>query len=271
MRFEPPAPVRESNSAFMLSSLLPHPTSHPRFSPTIGPGEPGRSAHDRAERRLLAHVSRRCHAPIAEACRLSSVPPEFLAALTALESGGDPKAVRFEPAVYRHLRSLADGDSPAYSDIGSEAFAAEIEDMLHPKAGVFHAQHLTPDFSAAHRQQLAALDDEILRELASSWGFTQIMGYQMVGRRGTVRNLPDPAFHYHVALQLLAEFAHDYQLDLTCEFEELFRCWNTGRPYGSTADPDYVEKGLRLMELCRSLWLEEPPVADAEFQPAAEN
>lgn len=271
MRFEPPAPARETNSAFMLSSLLSHTTSHPRFSPTIGPGEPERSAHDRAERRLLAHVFHRCHAPIAEACRLSSVLPEFLAALTALESGGDPKAVRFEPAVYRHLRSLADGDSAAYRNIGSEVFAAEIEDVLHPKAGVFHAQHFTPEFSAAHRQQLATLDDEILRELASSWGFTQIMGYQMMGRRGTVRDLLDPAFHYHVALQLLAEFAHDYQLDLTCEFEELFRCWNTGRPYGSTSDPDYVEKGLRRMEHYRGLWLDEPPVTYAEFQSADEN
>jgi len=31
----------------------------------------------------------------------------------------------------------------------------------------------------------------------------------------------------------------------------LFRCWNTGRPDGKTADPAYVENGLRRMEIYR--------------------
>jgi len=33
----------------------------------------------------------------------------------------------------------------------------------------------------------------------------------------------------------------------------MFCCWNTGRPYGKTFDPDYVEKGLRRMRIYRQL------------------
>ena len=100
---------------------------------------------------------------------------------------------------------------------------------------------------------LARAQDEALRELATSWGFTQIMGYHMVGRPGTTRDLLEPSFHYRVALSLLAQFAATYQLDVAREFAEMFRCWNTGRPDGQTFDPEYVEKGLRRMELYREL------------------
>jgi len=40
---------------------------------------------------------------------------------------------------------------------------------------------------------------------------------------------------------------------LVDQFEELFRCWNTGRPYGKTYDPAYVETGLRRMTIYREL------------------
>jgi hypothetical protein len=82
------------------------------------------------------------------------------------------------------------------------------------------------------------------------------MGFHLIGRRGTVRDLLEPRFHYRLANQLLAEFAESYQLDLSREFEELFRCWNTGRPDGRTADPAYVENGLRRMEIYRGLMMQ---------------
>ncbi len=97
------------------------------------------------------------------------------------------------------------------------------------------------------------LEEEALRELATSWGYTQIMGYHMVGRQGTVRDLLEPRFHYGLAVRLLSEFAQEYQLDLMREFEEMFRCWNTGGPYGKTSDPAYVEKGLERLQLYREL------------------
>ena len=210
------------------------------------------------ERRLLERVCARCHAVISEVCAYSSVPAAFLGALVANESGGDPQAMRFEPAVYRHLKAVAEGRRAAYAGLSRRDFDAEIAEMLHPKAGSFHAVFLTPPFRAAHGRELAASRDEALRELATSWGFTQIMGYHLVGRSGTVRDLLEPRFHFHLALELLALFAERYQLDLAREFAEMFHCWNTGQPYGpprgpATSDPNYVAQGLRRMGIYRSI------------------
>lgn len=213
----------------------------------------GSVADAAAERRLVERVFARCHGVMAEACRYSSVLPEFLGALVANESGGNPQAVRFEPAVYRHLKAVAEGKRPTYAGLSRRDLDQELAEMLHPKAGAFHAVFLTGSFRTAHARELAASRDEALRELASSWGLTQIMGYHLVGRSGTVRDLREPRFHFRLALELLAQFAERYQLDLGCEFEEMFRCWNTGQPYGETFDPDYVEKGLRRVHIYRKL------------------
>jgi hypothetical protein len=206
-----------------------------------------------AERRLMERVFARCHGVIAESCRYSSVPPEFLGGLVANESGGNPQAVRFEPAVYRHLKAVAEGRRPTYAGLSRRDLDEEVAEMLHPKAGAFHAVFLTGAFRTTHARELAASHDEAVRELASSWGLTQIMGYHLVGRSGTVRDLLEPGFHFRLALELLAQFAERYQLDLRREFAEMFRCWNTGQPYGETFDPHYVEKGLRRVRIYRGL------------------
>ena len=239
-----------------------HPAGAPRMKPAepMPTTEPKRFERRRkAEEKLVAGVFDRCHAVIREACAWSSVPPEFLGALTANESGGDPKAARFEPAVYRHLKAVASGASPRYGGIRAEDLSAEIEEMLHPKSSEYHGRYLTPPFGANHQRALAALEEEALRELATSWGYTQIMGYHMVARGGTVRELLDPAFHFRMALDLLAEFAEGYQLDLGHEFEEMFRCWNTGQPYGKTYDPHYVERALQRMDIYREMAPAFPP------------
>ena len=123
--------------------------------------------------------------------------------------------------------------------------------MLHPKSDAYHGLYLTPPFGANHARELAACEDDALRELSTSWGYTQIMGYHMTSRGGTARDLLDPPRHFRVAIELLAEFAEAYQLDLAHEFEEMFRSWNTGRPYGATHDPGYVSNGLRRISLYR--------------------
>ena len=205
----------------------------------------------RIELRMIRRVQARCGAAMREACKYSSVPPEFLAALTANESGGNPHAARFEPAVYRHLKAVAEGKRPAYGGIRRESLDAEIEEMLHPKAATFHGVFLNASFTEDNAVPLAASSDAALRDLATSWGYTQIMGYHLVGREGTVRDLLDTRFHFRLALELLAEFAARYELDLSREFDEMFRCWNTGQPYGETFDPKYVENGRRRMEVYR--------------------
>jgi len=204
-----------------------------------------------AEMNLMRRVWEHCHRFILEACKYSSVLPAFLGALTANESGGNPRAARFEPEVYAHLKAVAADRAASFGTVRAESLAAELADMRQAKASTFHARFLDAPFAAAHASDLVRAQDEALRELATSWGLTQIMGYHLVGRPGTVRDLVEPPFHYRVALELLTEFAERYQLDLAREFAEMFRCWNTGRPYGQTSDPAYVEKGLRRMKLYR--------------------
>lgn len=206
-----------------------------------------------AEQHLVARVFHRCHPAILHACQSSSVPPEFLGALTANESGGNAHAARFEPAVYRHLAAVIAGQSPAYGSIAADDLQAKLGQVAHRKSEEYHGQFLNPPFARQHRSALTRLEDETLREFATSWGCTQIMGYHLVGRAGTVSDLIEPDFHFHLALQLLAEFAAHYQLDLTREFAEMFACWNTGRPDGKCFDSCYLENGLRRMEIYREL------------------
>ncbi|HEV2492174.1 MAG TPA: hypothetical protein VG204_03785 [Terriglobia bacterium] len=230
--------------------------SRPRTTP---------GAYPARELALMTRVFERCHPYLAPACATSSVPAEFLGALTANESGGSLDAARFEPAVYRHLKAVATGQSPAYGRLRAQDLGAspedghapdaerDVEDRLHPKAADYHGRYLTAPYSANHASELAAATDDRLREYATSWGFTQIMGYHVVGHGGDVRALVDPDEHYRFAIELLAEFAADYKLHLAREFAEMFRCWNTGQPYGKTFDPAYVANGLRRMQMYREM------------------
>lgn len=211
------------------------------------------SAGLEAERRLVQRVFAHWHEFIREACHFSSVPPEFLGALTAGESGGNAATVRFEPAVYAHLRALAAGQSAHYGGISGRLLCQELGKTLEPEGSRFEEGFLNSLFRAGETSELARRADEAVRRLASSWGLTQIMGLHLIGRQGSVPDLLEARFHYHLADQLLAEFAASYQLDLGREFAEMFRCWNTGTPVGLTADPAYVTDGLMRMEIYRSL------------------
>lgn len=211
-----------------------------------------------AEHSLVQRVFERCNEAIAEACGRSSVPEEFLGALVANESGGMADATRFEPAVYRHLMAVAQGQSPSYGSIDVTDLDREVSQLLPANAVAPHARYMTRGFAEIHSRQIRKTPDDALRELATSWGYTQIMGYHMVGRPGGVRQLLDPRFHFRMAVWLLAEFAIDFHLDLANDFAEMFCCWNTGRPHGRTYDPGYVSKGLGRMEIYHQLRQTQP-------------
>jgi hypothetical protein len=225
----------------------------------------GSPAMMQGERKVLERIRERCSAPIVEACRHSLVPTEFLGALTANESAGVATAARFEPAVYSHIRAVANGQAMAYGSIRARDVDLEADEILDlnsspqakpeapGKTHESHARYLTPGFLNNNRLAIAALEDDVIRQLATSWGYTQIMGYHMVGRPGTVKDLLDPVAHYRLAVELLEQFAADFHLDVQCEFPELFCCWNTGRPYGKTYDPSYVTNGMRRLEVYRAL------------------
>jgi hypothetical protein len=230
-------------------------TNAVRTQPQPGLGSPVTSTIPNlpAERRLVQRVFGHCSEVIAEACTRSAVPPEFLGALAANESGGRGDARRFEPAVYRHLLAVAQGRSPSYGSINVTELDQEVAELLPANDAALHARYMTRGFADIHSREIRRAADDALRELATSWGYTQIMGYHMVGRPGDVHKLLDPHFHFRTAIWLLSEFVVDYHLDPAHDFAEMFCCWNTGRPHGRTFDPDYVGKGLQRMEIYRQL------------------
>ncbi len=66
------------------------------------------------------------------------VPAEFLAALTANESGGDTHAKRFEPGVYEHLKRVAAGQVTSYGSIVKSLLEKEIERESQAQAADHH-------------------------------------------------------------------------------------------------------------------------------------
>jgi hypothetical protein len=213
------------------------------------------------DEKLMQRIRARWGKTISEAAHLSSVAPKFLAALTANESCGDPNASRFEPAVYRHLCDVRAGKRPNYGAVTFDNLQTEVGEMatMDSSRSERDGNDESQRTGEYHALCLPTLDSRLptpdmdLRALATSWGLTQVMGYHMVGRPGTVGALQNPEHHYYIACELLAEFAERYGFDVTADFEAMFRCWNTGRPDGKTYDPNYVPNGLRRMAVYHAL------------------
>ena len=81
---------------------------------------------------------------------------------------------------------------------------------------------------------------------ATSWGLTQILGDNYPGEPFL---LLDPKVGLPFTVILLEQFATRWDLDLSKDFEQLFRCWNTGKSDGTPFDPQYIPNGLLRMSL----------------------
>lgn len=154
---------------------------------------------------------------IEDACAGSSVPEDFLGGFCGVEAGVDhaghisETATRFEPGVFHHLQLVRDGLAKSWS-------------------------HITT-------ADLAGSTDDALRNLATSYGLTQIMGWHMIhDLAGTIADLRDPEKHLHYAVELLNLTAGRYLR--AKDFESVLRIWNSGTPTGRTYDPDYVHNAL---------------------------
>jgi hypothetical protein len=147
-------------------------------------------------------------------------------ALTANESGAWIKnnanvPRRFEQSVYERLLKAQKGDEP---------------------------------FGSIKKAIFSGMSDEQLKDYASSWGLTQIMGYNILEWEGwTLADIQNAERHYNGTLRLLWQFEHRFMLNPMKDFAEFFRCWNTGNPHGKTFDPNYVDNGLARMDTYSSL------------------
>lgn len=192
---------------------------------------------------LMQSIRKAWGGTIAEACKNSSVPQAFLAALIGNESGGSNDAKRFEPGVLTSLWQVLQGRKAAYGSIGQQ----DLRVFIVPAEMV---AEITPaNFLAAFTSALQQLDG-----LASSWGLTQIMGYHALEFGVSLAALKNPPQHLTIATKMLAQFATRFQLDLATDYPPLFACWNTGGPDPSkTFDPKYCANGVTRMALYQEI------------------
>ncbi len=183
---------------------------------------------------LMQTIKSRWSSEIAEACRISSVPPAFLAALIANETGGKNDGQKFEAHVFERLKEVLLGQRAHYAPAGIRRPITRSDLIAYCDPGVGEDRGSFPDSL------------QCLHNLATSWGLTQIMGWHLIEFQAGLGTawLATPGGNLSFATRLLAWFAEHYQLDLAKDFPQLFRCWNTGEPEGTTFDPQYVSNGL---------------------------
>lgn len=194
------------------------------------------------------------------ACASSSVPPSFLAALIANESGaalvkGGPEAQknaqRFEKGVLDSLWQVLLGRTPNFGSLKRDDLLRFLQPPPTPLIPGIPISISSVTVGGAPK-----LPDSMLRldGLATSWGLTQVMGYEAIAfHLDGFERLKNPDGELPITLTMLADFARRFDLDLGSSFSELFDCWNSGRPHAPTADPQYIPNGLARMKIYQSL------------------
>jgi hypothetical protein len=168
-------------------------------------------------------IQARLGAQIMRACAGTIVPPSFLAGLISVEDADcDPRAARFEKAVYEKLKQLR---NPL----------------------VFWQR----SWNGITQADLKDKSDAQLVDLATSFGYTQIMGWQSVILKRTVAEIRDASLHLMIACELLMKTASPYLVRK--DFESVLRIWNTGNPNGRTYDPQYVPNAMAVMNAYQQL------------------
>ena len=233
-------------------SATPVPDTPARANDKVSPS----LALNKAELDLMHRILDECHVHILAASANSQILPEFLAGLTANESGGNAQARRFEPGVFEHLKAVAQGRATRFGAIGAKDLQEAERGVEAIRSPEYHARFLNTVFAANHALSISELQEDALRVFASSWGYTQVMGYHLIGRKGSIEDLCNPHTHYTYAVGLLSEFIRQFRLDPRKDIESLFHCWNSGRPSGKTFDPAYVPNGLRRSAIYRDLMVD---------------
>jgi hypothetical protein len=195
--------------------------------------------NDTAERDLMARIQKQ-YGPLLDSTQAASgIPAAFFAALIANETGGNPDAKRFEPHVLLSLWEVLLGRKAAYGSIGRADVVAYVTALVQNEA------RFANSLPADAFQRVDAL--------ATSWGLTQIMGYEAIAYRTSIDDLRSPVSSVARTAIMLKDFAKRDKLDVAQNFSELFDCWNTGRPHAPTADPTYIPDGLARLALYQSL------------------
>lgn len=164
---------------------------------------------------------------IHDACAGEGVEESFLAGFTGVEAGIDskgkikPEATRFEPGVYKDLISLRE---KGYCFVGGKKLN---------------------NYSGVRREQIKDASDAAIRALATSYSFSQIMGWHCINNlKCTIAELRDPNKHFGYTVKLLKIVGGNYMKH--GDLEAVLHIWNTGSANGKTYHEDYVENALKV-------------------------
>ena len=145
--------------------------------------------------------------------------PEYLLALIALEcSGAKEVPSRFEPHIFLKLQQVRDGELPNFEGITTNDIANSNYDAL--------------------------------KNLASSWGPFQLMGYQCFYLGIKLKDMRGDNAVYHGAQWI--KNAYGKYLDKN-KYKDAFHLHNTGKPYPKLGPPRthnlyYVPRGIKFMK-----------------------
>lgn len=143
----------------------------------------------------------------------------YLMSLLMLEcSGKKPAGSRFEPHVFKRLKQVRDGQRASYENVTS--------------------------------RHLANASDAALRNLATSWGPFQLMGYKCILLDVKIEDIRGPNGVEHGAKWINLTYGDVMRQG---RYRDCFHIHNTGRPYPKsggpkTHDPKYVPRGLAMMK-----------------------
>lgn len=159
-------------------------------------------------------------AQVEQICQEMVLPSAYFKALIVLEcSGESPPKSRYERHVYRRLYQVKTGKRKRYGSIT--------------------------------RQQLKKFSKRQLKDLATSWGPLQVMGYQSLAMKIPVNWLKEEyALYYSM---LWAQNAYGKYLKKR-DFKNAFHIHNTGKPLprsgkSRTYDPNYIKKGMKYIKI----------------------
>ena len=156
---------------------------------------------------------------VREIAQKLNLPYEYLMALIVLEtSGTKPAGSRFEKHVFRKLQHLQQGKRERFEDLRQEDLADASEDAL--------------------------------RNLATSWGPFQLMGYKCLGLGVNISDIRDEGSLELGARWIKKEYGH---LLKKKRYRDAFHYHNAGSVFplsgiATTHDPNYVNRGLVYMD-----------------------
>ena len=155
--------------------------------------------------------------PIQDLAEEFNIPASYLLALIVLECSGQEKEdiePRFENHVYKKLKTVRDNTSASYGSITQKT--------------IFDSS------------------DDALKNLATSWGPFQLMGYQCIELGVNVADIRGKQSLYWGVYWINERYGNNLRAN---DFKNAFHIHNAGHHYPKTGgpnthDPKYVENGI---------------------------